>query len=84
MLNVLQPFVKPASRNTKINTMVRIQAGEEGLSPYERGRRRYKQADYAGAIEAFNEVGAYILDLFPFTPLESLSTRDLFAVLNCL
>ncbi len=52
--------------------MVRIQAGEEGMSPYERGRRRYKQADYTGAIEAFNEVGASILDLSPFTPLESL------------
>jgi hypothetical protein len=31
---------------------------EEGMGPLERGRRRYQQKDYSGALEAFTEVGS--------------------------
>jgi hypothetical protein len=33
-------------------------SGEEGMSPLERGRRRYLNKDFAGALEAFTEVGS--------------------------
>jgi hypothetical protein len=35
-----------------------ISCGEEGMGPLERGRRRYQQKDYSGALEAFTEVGS--------------------------
>jgi hypothetical protein len=35
-----------------------IPYGEEGMGPLERGRRRYQQKDYPGALEAFTEVGS--------------------------
>jgi hypothetical protein len=35
-----------------------IPYGEEGIGPLERGRRRYRQKDYSGALEAFTEVGS--------------------------
>jgi hypothetical protein len=31
-------------------------ADEEGMGPLERGRRRYQQKDYSGALSAFTEV----------------------------
>ncbi|RDL39130.1 uncharacterized protein BP5553_03470 [Venustampulla echinocandica] len=35
--------------------MVNSAADEEGLGPVERGRKRYYQKDYAGALTAFTE-----------------------------
>jgi hypothetical protein len=39
-----------------INIMAKIAADEEGIGPLERGRGRYLQKDYPGALSAFTEV----------------------------
>jgi len=36
--------------------MEKLTFDEEGLSPTEKGRQRYQEKDFAGAIEAFTEV----------------------------
>jgi hypothetical protein len=46
---------------------------EEGIGPLERGRRRYQQKDYSGALEAFTEVSS-TLKLIPGPTDETVST----------
>ncbi len=56
-------------KNSKINGKEKGKGKgekEEGLSAAEKGRQRYAQKDYEGALEAFSEVGLRICCLFTF------------------
>ena len=41
---------------SNVTKMAALAADEDGMGPLERGRRRYQQKDYSGALSAFTEV----------------------------